>query len=108
MAKIDLTDRERFALFVQLNSMQVKDRAEGRRLDKVWVALNLDAVAETARRGANSDGSFDHEARATYELTSDQRDSLIEYLDKPMTGGMARLIVRIGDELLRSRDGAPP
>ena len=110
---LPLTSRDRFALFVHLNGQQVPNRAEGRRFDRVWLALDLDAIAAAieakgaAQTTAADFAADDVKAGLGYELSSSARDSLIDYLDKPMQGGIARLLVRVGDALIADRDGPP-
>jgi hypothetical protein len=106
--QIELTNRERFGLFVHCNQLQIPNRAEGRRLDKVWAALGLDALAEAARKGLTSDAAHDHEVRLPFVLVPEERDALIDYLDRPMAGGFARLLARIGDLLIAHRDAKDP
>jgi hypothetical protein len=105
MARIDLSPRERFSIFILLNPMSVPNRAEGRKLDRVWTAINLDEIVELARKGSTTETAFAEDPSVEYQLTSDERDSLIDYLDRQMTGGMARILVKVGNELIRSRDG---
>lgn len=106
MAEIKLSARDRFALYVHINPQPVAGRAEQRKLDRLWSALALDpiaAVCEPKREGSRST-DFDDEKKPI-ELTSDMRDQLIDLLDRPMTGGLSRLLGPISAELIRARDG---
>jgi hypothetical protein len=103
MATITANERERFALFTLLNPLQCQNRAESRRLDSVWTALRLDELAEKCsalRKGAPfGDDAFDATTTAIFEVSAADREALRGYLDKPMTGGMVRLLARIGDQV---------
>jgi hypothetical protein len=102
---LQLTNRERFALFLHLKDIAIPNRVEGRRLDRVWSALELDPIMEAARRGL-SESAHDDETRLPFSVGPEERDALIDYLDKQMTGGMARMVSRIGDKLIAHRDAA--
>jgi hypothetical protein len=103
MAKIDLSLRDRHGIKWHLNIQQF-DRAEGRRLDKVFDALKLDNVTTTQQ----ADPATLDVALVEYELTSDERDFLIDNLQKPAMGYIKRLLSPIERALIKSRDGETP
>lgn len=107
MAKLQLSDRERWAMFVHLNGLPVQGRSEHRKVDRLWTTLSLDAIAmacEAKREGVRAT-DWDHEVRTEFELTSDQRDYLIDALEKPMGSGLSRILFPIEELLVKSRDG---
>lgn len=110
MAKGTTTERERYIVFQLLAAQQPANRMERKRNDRIWDALGLDAVA-TKRASYPADRppsaeTFDSEVLTDYEITSEQRDFLIDLLDKPgLTQQGARWLRRFDDELVRSRDG---
>lgn len=112
MAKIKTTERERWALFMVMAPLNPQNRQERKRNDRLWDALGLDPVAEKVARypsGSSLDPKlFNDEIAeaAEVELTSDQRDVLIDLLDKPaLTQNGWRLLRRLDAELVRGRDG---
>lgn len=110
MAKGTTTERERYILFQLLAAQQPANRMERKRNDRIWDALGLDGVA-IKRAGFPPDRppaveTFDSEHVAEYEITSEQRDFLIDLLDKPgLTQSGARWLRRFDDELVKGRDG---
>lgn len=99
MAKIELSLRDRHGIKWHLNVQQF-DRAEGRRLDKIFDALKLDSVTT----GQNIDPSTIDVTPATYEITDDDRDFLIDNLQKQALGFMKRLLGPIERALIKMRD----
>jgi hypothetical protein len=101
MAKIDLSLRERHAIKWHLNTIQFPTHAERKKLDSVWEALKLDNFSTKQ----NQDPDTIDVAPVSYELSSTQRDYLIEWLNAPMLGIMGRLISAAEARLIKSRDG---
>lgn len=99
MAKIDLSLRDRHGIKWHLNLQQF-DRGEGRRLDRVFDALKLDNVT-TAQQ---ADPSIMDVALVSYEITDDERDFLIENVQKTALGYMKRLLGPIERTLIKMRD----
>lgn len=119
MAKISLTDRQRYALVAHLNRVSCTSRAEQRAIDRIFSApqgdesngLDLDPIALQCDAATSLPRltDFDNETVREYSLTSDTRDHLITFLEPtpqaPMAGGMARQLSAISAALIRSRDG---
>lgn len=110
MAKGTTTERERYILFQLLAAQQPANRMERKRNDRIWDSLGLDAVASKLagfpKDRPPSVEVFDDALLSEYEITSEQRDFLIELLDKPgLTQQGARWLRRFDDELVKSRDG---
>lgn len=106
MSKLSLSERERYTLFHHFNVQPVNGRAEQRRVDKLWSILDLDAIALHCEGSKEMPRATDFsDERREYELSDDQRDMMIDYLDRPMTSGLSRYLFPIGNELIRQRDG---
>ncbi|HEV3059693.1 MAG TPA: hypothetical protein VGY48_15690 [Vicinamibacterales bacterium] len=102
MAKIDLSQRDRHALKWHLNGIRTKDRVEDKALDRVWKALKLDDIVTKS----DADPATLDITPVTYdELTSADRDQLIEWMNAPKLGIMSRLLRAIDERLITSRDG---
>jgi hypothetical protein len=109
VANLQATERERFALHALLRGLEPKDRAERRNWDAVWDAFKLDEINEQlAAAGAKGLGAneFNGEAMTDHEITSHQRDMLINKLDTSFPLPLGRLLRRFDADLLKSRDGA--
>lgn len=107
MAKIYASPRERFALFLILNPMQHNNRQERKRADRIFDALELGAIGDTVDRlgGQTTHLGFSPIDGKDYELTSDQRDLLISFLDRPVSLAIGRLVKRLESDLIKGRDG---
>lgn len=110
MAKVTATERERWVLYQVLNPMGHANRAERRKVDRIWDALRLDEIGDKTQLyapGAQIDPRiFSAEEPATFELTSDQRDYVIDLLDKPgLTTSGGRMLRRFEAEIIKGRDG---
>ena len=105
MAMIALSDRDRFSLYAHLNPLPLAGRSEQRKMDRLWTTLKLDAISAFCEGRETTRSSEFAVEKTDYEITSDQRDFLTELLDKPMTTALSRLLLPIGDALLKSRDG---
>jgi hypothetical protein len=101
MPKIDLSQRERHAIKWHLNTIQYPTHADRKKLDSVWEALKLDNLPTKQ----NQDPDLLDVTPISYDLTSTQRDYLIEWLNHPMLGIMGRLISGAEGRLIKSRDG---
>jgi len=104
MAKIDLSQRDRHAIKWHLNGITTKDRVEDRALDRIWKALKLDDIVTPANADTNT---LDVTPVMYDEMTSADRDLLIEWMGRPKLGVMSRLLRGIDDRLLKARDGEP-
>lgn len=101
MARITTTEQQRYALFTLLNPMTHATRAERKKVDTLWDALKLDDVANKA-----VGTPIDTKETREDEITSDQRDLIIEILSRPgITTGIGRVLNPVEKELIRSRDG---
>lgn len=110
MAKITATERERYVLFQLINPMGHPNRAERRRVDRIFDAMALAEIDDKTRVYAPgtqvSPQIFDDVEAKTFELTSDQRDYVIELLDKPgLTTAGGRMLARFEREIIAGRDG---
>lgn len=108
MATINATARERFALYLVLNPMQHQNRAERKRADRTFDALKLGAISDIVdKSGGNMNHlGFDAVETLPYELTSDQRDFVIDVLDRPgVNTAIGRMLARLEHELIKGRDG---
>lgn len=103
MPRFDFSLRDRHSLKWHLNSLTIRDRAEDKNLDKVWTALKLDDIITKP----NTDPDALDVAKVPYELTVDERDHLITWLDQPKMGAMSRLLRDVDKALLKSRDEEP-
>ena len=99
-----LSERERWGLKWHLNALPQNDRVSRRRLDRVWDALKLDDPLPPVNAPIDS---VDAAETFPVELTSDERDALIDWLDKPMNGALARVLSALDRRLVKSRDGGP-
>jgi len=111
MAKISATERERYVLFQLLNPMGHQNRAERKRVDRIFDALALAEIDDKTRVYAPgtqvSPQIFDAVEEKDFELTSDQRDYVIDLLDKPgLTTAGGRMLARFEREIIKGRDGA--
>jgi hypothetical protein len=106
MAKGTTTERERFILFQLISAQQPANRMERKRNDRIWDALNLDSVASKNTQPPPRVETLDGEVTSDYDITSEQRDFLIDLLDKPgLTQQGARWLRRFDEELVKGRDG---
>jgi hypothetical protein len=106
MATIQLSDRDRFAIYVHLNVQALTNHAEQRRMSRLWTVLDLDPIAAICepRKDPVRTTEFSEEKK-DYDITSDQRDYLIELLGRIMGAGLSRLLLPISMALMKSRDG---
>jgi hypothetical protein len=95
MPTFDFSVRDRHALKWHFLSITVRDRNEDKALDKIWTALRLDEVASKATTDPDSLDA----TKAPYEMSADDRDALIGFLDQPKMGGMSRLLREV-DKML--------
>lgn len=100
-----LSPRDRFSLYAHLNPLPVSGRQEQRRMDRLWSALKLDEIDDICASQPETRSSQFTLQKQEYEITSDQCDYLIDALDRPMTAAMSRMLLPIGEALLKSRDG---
>jgi hypothetical protein len=111
MAKINLTDRERYAIFVIINPMSHADRSARRAFDKLWDRLNLDEIASKAEHlnphVAPPHLSFGNADAIEYDCTSDQRDMLIDKVCgiTGLSTMFGRMLNRAEAEMVRAREG---
>lgn len=110
MAKISATERERWVLFQLINPMNHQGKAERRKWDRIFDALELERISETLSAyapGVQADQRiFDNITLREFELTSDQRDAVIGLLEGPgLTTAGGRLVARFEREIVKGRDG---
>lgn len=108
---VSATERERWVLYQLLNPMGQQNRADGRRLERLWDALGLDEIEDKVRvyaPGTQLDARiFDDVERKNFPtVTSEQRDFMIELLDKPgLTLSGRRMIRKFESAMIIGRDG---
>jgi hypothetical protein len=109
MAKITLNERARVGLTYRLAGVNQPDIPTRRKVDRVWDALKLDELSADALAKGNLAGAVWAGSDVTYEITSEMRDYLIEWLTPterhPMNGFQGRILGPIYDELKEARDG---
>jgi hypothetical protein len=110
MAKISATERERWVLFQLIDPMNHQGKAERKKWDRIFEALRLGEIAEKLEvyaPGVQVDARiFDNVDEADLELTSDQRDAVIELLERPgLTTRGGRLLRRFEQAIIKGRDG---
>lgn len=110
MARANATERDRWVLYQMMNGNSPGSRAERLKMDRLWAALKLDEVAAKVEQyppqSVLDPKLFDHDARVEYEVTSDQRDVLIEFLGKPgLTMSGHRIVRELETDLIKARDG---
>lgn len=74
-------------------------------MDRIWTALHLDDAGDRAAEALNNANFPWSLEQKEYEITSDQRDQLIEWLNHPMTNFISRILGPVYDALEKSRDG---
>lgn len=103
MAKLELTQKERVFIRAHVNTRPLTTTLERRRADKLWDAIKLDDLPDSAT--VESLGKD----IAEYEGTSDDRDLLIEWLTPTdrftQTTQLARVVGPALDRLTKARDG---
>lgn len=107
--KYTVSERARFGLYLLLNPMQHPNRVERMRADRLFEVLGLDVISSKvdAAGGHISHLGFSDQAMIEVELTSDQRDMMIDFLDRPaVTTSIGRLVSELERELIKRRDGA--
>lgn len=85
--KILASERERWVLFQLINPIGQTDRADGRRVDRLWNALELDTIEYKHRSLKKEERAepdpYDPVNMREHELTAEQVDFLLELLNKP-------------------------
>lgn len=110
MAKITLSERDRAAISFRLNGVSVTDHNARRAVDRMFDSLKLDELpGDSLVRINDARPQNWAEGTVTYDLTSEQRDRLIEWLSPsqaaPLAGFLARILGAISDTLIAARDG---
>jgi|HubBroStandDraft_5_1064220.scaffolds.fasta_scaffold135908_2 hypothetical protein len=105
MTKVTLSARDRFSLYAHLNVLPVTGRQEQRQADRLWTSLKLDEIGNICNSQKETRSSDFSNDKQDYEVTSDQRDYLIDAFEKPMTMSLSRLLFPIAEALRKSRDG---
>ena len=105
MTKVTLSGRDRFSLYAHLNLLPVTGRQEQRATDRLWASLKLDDIGNICGSQKETRSTDFSTEKHEYELTSDQRDYLIDAFEKPMTAALSRLLFPIAETLRKSRDG---
>jgi hypothetical protein len=110
MAKITATERERWVLYQLINPMNHQGKAERKKWDRIFDALELERISDTLSAfapGTHVDQRlFDAVELREFELTSDQRDAVIAMLEGPgLTTQGGRMVARFEREIVKGRDG---
>lgn len=109
MATMNLSDRERYAIYLVVNTMNHPDRASRKRWDRVWDKLKLDDIARTApNQNMFIPQNFSDESPIPpFEISSEERDMLISSVcgAAGLSTAVGRLLNRAEAEMVKARDG---
>jgi len=104
MAKVSISDRQRYALYLILNPMQHANRSERKRIDKLWDDIALDEIALRCDKPV-SHLDFNN-TETEREISSEQRDLIIDIVARPgINTAIGRLLNPVETSLLKAREG---
>jgi len=93
---LQLSERDRYALFLHLTAVPCQNFADQRRHDRLWTRLVLDPFAVREGKVLVNELST---TLAPYELEDADSDLLRDALDRPMSAGLSRFLFPIGRRL---------